>query len=244
MIFHDWFRWWLCADQAISHYLNQWWIVYWRIYASIRLDGLNETQGEEKIVNKGQSRKSFMFAWSQPGTEITKSIWRDWTSLRELVIKDSGNKISSSGQTPVSRKKAYKPKRILFPIRWVQSHFAFDVSLLNLSCISGKVYYHYHDHLHCKVLEVKGCRIHISLRSNHHATSCITRHFLGVALSCYLLSTKIIIQDFIILLGISSPSRHFYQSFGRRTVLNRKGNRGLPWQWRYCLGKCSTYCAA
>ena len=23
-----------CADQATSHYLNQWWSVYWRIYAS------------------------------------------------------------------------------------------------------------------------------------------------------------------------------------------------------------------
>ena len=27
-IFQHWFRWWLGADQAISHYLNQWWIVY------------------------------------------------------------------------------------------------------------------------------------------------------------------------------------------------------------------------
>ena len=24
-IFHHWFRWWLGADQATSHYLNQWW---------------------------------------------------------------------------------------------------------------------------------------------------------------------------------------------------------------------------
>ena len=34
-----WFRQWLGAGQAISHCLNQWWLVYWRIYASI---GLNE----------------------------------------------------------------------------------------------------------------------------------------------------------------------------------------------------------
>ena len=33
------FSWWLGADQATSHYLNQWWLVYWRIYASL---GLNE----------------------------------------------------------------------------------------------------------------------------------------------------------------------------------------------------------
>ena len=29
----------IMADQATSHYLNQWWVVYWRIYAS---PGLNE----------------------------------------------------------------------------------------------------------------------------------------------------------------------------------------------------------
>ena len=30
-IFHNWFRWWLDVDQATSHYLNQWWLVYWHI---------------------------------------------------------------------------------------------------------------------------------------------------------------------------------------------------------------------
>ena len=30
---------WLGANQATSHYLNQWWLVYWHIYASL---GLNE----------------------------------------------------------------------------------------------------------------------------------------------------------------------------------------------------------
>ena len=38
-IFQHWFREWLGAVQATSHYLNQWWLVYWRIYASL---GLNE----------------------------------------------------------------------------------------------------------------------------------------------------------------------------------------------------------
>ena len=38
-IFQHWFRLWLGADQATSHFLNQWWLVYWRIYASL---GLNE----------------------------------------------------------------------------------------------------------------------------------------------------------------------------------------------------------
>ena len=39
IIFQHWFRQWLGADQATSHYLNQWWLVYWRIYVSL---GLNE----------------------------------------------------------------------------------------------------------------------------------------------------------------------------------------------------------
>ena len=38
-IFQHWFRWWLGAVQATSHFLNQWWLVYRRIYASL---GLNE----------------------------------------------------------------------------------------------------------------------------------------------------------------------------------------------------------
>ena len=38
-IFQHWFRYWLGAVQATSHYLNQWWLVYWRIYVSL---GLNE----------------------------------------------------------------------------------------------------------------------------------------------------------------------------------------------------------
>ena len=38
-IIQHWFRQWLGAGQATSHYLNQWWLVYWRIYASL---GLNE----------------------------------------------------------------------------------------------------------------------------------------------------------------------------------------------------------
>ena len=34
-----WFRKWLGVGQATSYYLNQWWLVNWRIYASL---GLNE----------------------------------------------------------------------------------------------------------------------------------------------------------------------------------------------------------
>ena len=38
-IIQHWFRKWLGADQAASHYLNQWWLIHRRIYATL---GLNE----------------------------------------------------------------------------------------------------------------------------------------------------------------------------------------------------------
>ena len=38
-IFQHWFRYWLVAVEAANHYLNQWGLVYWQIYASL---GLNE----------------------------------------------------------------------------------------------------------------------------------------------------------------------------------------------------------
>ena len=39
-IFQHWFRQWLGAVQATSHYLNQWRLVYWHIYASLGLSEL------------------------------------------------------------------------------------------------------------------------------------------------------------------------------------------------------------
>ena len=43
-IIQHWFRWWLGAVQATSHYLNQWWLYYWRIYASLGLNELKQLQ--------------------------------------------------------------------------------------------------------------------------------------------------------------------------------------------------------
>ena len=40
-IFQHWFRWWFGGGQAKRHYLNQCWLVYWRIYASLDLNDLN-----------------------------------------------------------------------------------------------------------------------------------------------------------------------------------------------------------
>ena len=51
-IFQHWFRKWLGAVQTTSHYLNQWWSVYRRIYASL---ALAESKGYEY-----QSRSKFV----------------------------------------------------------------------------------------------------------------------------------------------------------------------------------------
>ena len=41
-LFQHWFRQWTIVDQATSRYMNQWWVVYWRIYVSPGLNELNE----------------------------------------------------------------------------------------------------------------------------------------------------------------------------------------------------------
>ena len=39
-IFQHWLKWWLGVGQATSHYLSQWWLVYWHIYESLGLSEL------------------------------------------------------------------------------------------------------------------------------------------------------------------------------------------------------------
>ena len=39
ILIQHWFRWWLGAGQATSHYLGKWWLSLWHLYASL---GLNE----------------------------------------------------------------------------------------------------------------------------------------------------------------------------------------------------------
>ena len=50
-ISQHWLGLWLGADQATSHYLKQWWLVYWRIYASL---GLNELIKMYIIIGRNQ----------------------------------------------------------------------------------------------------------------------------------------------------------------------------------------------
>ena len=50
-IFQHWFRQWPGADQTTSHYLNEWWLVYWRIYGSLGLNELRRLAGIQKQEN-------------------------------------------------------------------------------------------------------------------------------------------------------------------------------------------------
>ena len=47
IIFRHWFRWWLGAVHATSHYLNQWWLDYRLNYASL---GLNELKQNKHVT--------------------------------------------------------------------------------------------------------------------------------------------------------------------------------------------------
>ena len=43
-IFQHWFRYWLGTNQATNHYLNQWWLDYWCIYALLGLSELTQSK--------------------------------------------------------------------------------------------------------------------------------------------------------------------------------------------------------
>ena len=49
-MFQHWLRWWLVAGQATSHYLNQWGLFYWRIYASLGLNELKHNHFPSKYI--------------------------------------------------------------------------------------------------------------------------------------------------------------------------------------------------
>ena len=57
--FHHWFRWWLGADQATSHYLKQWWSDYRRIYASLGRNDLNKKNGKRNQFHVEKLHSSY-----------------------------------------------------------------------------------------------------------------------------------------------------------------------------------------
>ena len=88
-IFHHWFRKWLGADQAISHYLNQWWLVYWRIYASL---GLNELTPWGRVMHIYVSE--FPIIGSDIGLLLSRCQAIIWTNVGILLIWPLGMNFS------------------------------------------------------------------------------------------------------------------------------------------------------
>ena len=89
-IFQHWFRWRLGADQATSHYLNQWWLVWWRINASL---GLNELNSDSAIshdhafhkvhyINNHNVPQSLLNIWCFTNNIY---IWFYFLSISEVV---------------------------------------------------------------------------------------------------------------------------------------------------------------
>ena len=77
-IFQHWFRWWLGAEQATSHYLNQSWPVYWRIYASLGLNELSHPYLHVVFVlgvNVVTGLVLFLFCFFQPTLTCMKIIF-------------------------------------------------------------------------------------------------------------------------------------------------------------------------
>ena len=76
-IFHHWFRWWLGADKATSHYLSQWWFDYRRIYASLGLNELNFRRRLQWVSDaKFIEMTTFQF-------KLISVIYVQWTSLNQ-----------------------------------------------------------------------------------------------------------------------------------------------------------------
>ena len=82
-IFHHWFRKWLGADQATSHYLNQWWLIYWRIYTSL---GLNELTGYQIYIHGSDSNLTATSGFSSQRT-INMEMWCYPCHKHELVVE-------------------------------------------------------------------------------------------------------------------------------------------------------------
>ena len=78
-IIQHWFRWWLGAVQATSHYLNQWWLDCRRIYASL---GLNELRN---YINIKQQDINIHPYRSSPGFYITSNrSWQGWVFIYSI----------------------------------------------------------------------------------------------------------------------------------------------------------------
>ena len=86
-IFQHWFRYWLGADQATSHYLKRWWLVYWRIYASLGLNALKKLWNLQShpmyhIFKSWQNESIWNFSFMESHSFISQNWWLSSLCLR------------------------------------------------------------------------------------------------------------------------------------------------------------------
>ena len=83
-IFQHWFRYWLGAVQATSHYMNQWWLFYWRIYASLGLNELND-QAIHFMHLVNVSQHWMMMVWCYSTKTSTNTVLISHRSVSKLA---------------------------------------------------------------------------------------------------------------------------------------------------------------
>ena len=90
--FQHWIRWLLGADQATSHYLKQWWVVYWCLYASLGLNELEPKADNSYTVHYKIRQKNWensTFHWSCAGNFSSQN--GDHTKRPSMGFHHNGN---------------------------------------------------------------------------------------------------------------------------------------------------------
>ena len=93
-VFQHWFRWWLGADHATSHYLNKWWLVYQSIYASLDLIVLTLQQSlqcpraiETSLKNGLSTPTTLKWKYHQNKVGMTQTcLYFTWPSYHKSTI--------------------------------------------------------------------------------------------------------------------------------------------------------------
>ena len=115
-IFQHWSRLWLGPYQATSHRLNQWWLVFWSMYASL---GRNELYKKIWSVTKENGSHSDKFLVTGgtsdgEGDQLKYMQWLHWSNV-------------APNPRPRSRWLPYRRRHFLmhFPEFWLKFHWSF-----------------------------------------------------------------------------------------------------------------------
>ena len=114
-IFQHWFRSWLNADQATSYYLNQWWLLYWRIYTSLNLNEMRSSR-----IMKRFPIENYLFSRSV-ASSFRVPLWVDNCLLYTCSLRVYNKKVNVA-LSLCARVMLYHP----FPLQWC--HMGITIS--------------------------------------------------------------------------------------------------------------------